>query len=46
VSEERTRIVEEIMDKVEEGKADYMETLNMLYKEIQEEIVLRSKNLF
>jgi len=46
VSEERTRIVEEIMDKVEDGEADYMETLNMLYKEIQEEIVLRSKDLF
>ncbi len=46
VSEERTRIVEEIMDKVEEGEADYMETLNMLYHEIQEDIISRSKNLF
>ena len=35
VSEERTRELEEIMDRIEEGKADYQEVLNDLYREIR-----------
>ncbi|AEH24362.1 reverse gyrase [Pyrococcus yayanosii] len=35
VSEERTRQLEELMDMVEEARADYQEVLNDLYKEIQ-----------
>lgn len=34
VSEERTRVLEEIMDSVEEGKADYQKVLKDLYREI------------
>ncbi|ASJ00256.1 reverse gyrase [Thermococcus gorgonarius] len=36
VSEERTRELEEIMDRIEEGKEDYQEVLNGLYSEITE----------
>ncbi|ASJ10946.1 reverse gyrase [Thermococcus sp. P6] len=35
VSEEKTRELEEIMDRIEEGKADYEEVLGGLYEEIQ-----------
>ena len=35
VSEERTRELEEIMDAIAEGKADYQEVLNGLYSEIK-----------
>ena len=34
VSEERTRLLEEIMDRVEEGSADYQAVLRDLYREI------------
>ncbi len=34
VSEERTRILEKLMDLIEEGKADYQEVLGELYREI------------
>lgn len=36
VSEEFTRRLEELMDKVEEGKEDYMRILQELYKEVNE----------
>ncbi len=36
VSEERTRALEEKMDKIERGLADYTETLRELYNEIKE----------
>ncbi|MDV3103211.1 reverse gyrase [Thermococcus waiotapuensis] len=36
VSEERTRELEEVMDRIEEGKADCQEVLNGLYSEITE----------
>ncbi len=35
VSEERTRELEEIMDRIEEGVEDYLEVLHELYLEIQ-----------
>ncbi|ADG13348.1 reverse gyrase [Methanocaldococcus infernus ME] len=34
ISEKRTRELEEIMDKIENGEIDYIEVLNELYKEI------------
>ncbi len=34
VSEERTRMLEEIMEEIEEGKRDYQEVLRELYREI------------
>ncbi|RUM27787.1 MAG: reverse gyrase, partial [Aquifex sp.] len=36
VSEEFTRKLEELMDKVEEGKEDYLEVLDELYKKVNE----------
>jgi len=36
VSEEKTRTLEELMDKVEEGKMDYQEILKSLYMELAE----------
>ena len=36
VSEERTRKIEEEMDMVENGKADYMEILKQIYEEVKE----------
>ncbi len=36
VSEERTRLLEEMMDKVEKGEADYFETLKEMYKEVRQ----------
>ena len=36
VSEERTKIVEQLMDDVEQGKAEYHSVLSELYKEIRE----------
>ena len=36
VSEERTRLLEEMMDKVEKGEADYFETLKEMYREIRQ----------
>ncbi len=41
ISEERTRILEEKMNAVEEGLADYQELLDELYREIQEKVVKR-----
>jgi len=38
VSEERTRQLEELMDLVEENKADYQEVLNDMYREIRKYI--------
>ena len=35
VSEERTRIIEQIMNQIERGEADYSETLKDLYSEIR-----------
>ena len=35
ISEERTAMLEKIMDEIEEGKRDYIEVLNELYKEIK-----------
>ena len=35
VSEERTRLVEELMDEVETGRAEYMRVLGELYREIK-----------
>lgn len=39
ISEERTRILEEKMASVEEGKLDYQELIEELYREIQEKVV-------
>jgi len=39
VSEERTRQLEELMDLVEENKADYQEVLNNMYAEIKQYIL-------
>ena len=36
VSEERTRILEQYMDQVEEGKRDYQDVLKELYNEVRE----------
>lgn len=36
VSEERTKLLEEKMDEVEEGKAEYLEVIRELYDEIRE----------
>ncbi|WP_456478337.1 reverse gyrase [Geoglobus ahangari] len=36
VSEERTKLLEEKMDEVEEGRADYLEVIRELYDEIME----------
>jgi len=41
ISEERTRILEQKMLAVEEGKADYQEVIDELYEEIQEKVVKR-----
>ncbi len=41
ISEERTRILEEKMAAVEEGKVDYQEVIDELYNEIQEKVVRR-----
>ena len=38
VSEERTRQLEELMDLIEENKANYQEILNEMYKEIKKYI--------
>ncbi len=35
VSEERTRMVERVMDEIEEGRKDYMEALREFYEEIR-----------
>ncbi|QDA31022.1 reverse gyrase [Thermococcus indicus] len=35
VSEEKTRGLEEMMDRIEEGSVDYQEVLNALYRELQ-----------
>ncbi len=35
VSEERTRMVQQLMDEVEEGEKDYIEVLNELYEEAE-----------
>lgn len=39
ISEERTHILEEKMASVEEGKLDYQELIDELYREIQEKVV-------
>ncbi len=39
ISEERTRVLEEKMTAVEEGRADYQELIDELYHEIQEKVV-------
>lgn len=36
VSEDRTRYIEELMDKVEKGKMDYIGVLNILYNEVKD----------
>ena len=41
ISEERTRKLEEDMDMIEEGKKDYQEVLNEIYKEIFEPEILK-----
>ncbi len=41
ISEERTRKLEEDMDLIEEGKKDYQEVLNEIYKEIFEPKILK-----
>ncbi|NJE01791.1 reverse gyrase [Thermococcus sp. JdF3] len=35
VNEDKTRGLEELMDRIEEGRADYQEVLNTLYRELQ-----------
>ncbi len=41
ISEERTRLLEEKMSLVEEGKADHQEVINELFEEIIEKVVMR-----